>query len=82
MKIINEYFINDLNYLIEECVHDGADCGGSYHINTSGMIDAIETVLMQYHHGRTICVSSQIGCKLGCKFCASTGIPFSRNSIK
>ena len=46
MKIINEYFINDLNYLIEECVHDGADCGGSYHINTSGMIDAIETVLI------------------------------------
>lgn len=39
----------------------------------------IETVLMQYHHGYTICVSSQIGCKMGCKFCASTGIPFSRN---
>jgi 23S rRNA (adenine2503-C2)-methyltransferase len=39
----------------------------------------IESVLMQYHHGYTICVSSQIGCKMGCKFCASTGIPFSRN---
>ncbi|MGN1299274.1 MAG: 23S rRNA (adenine(2503)-C(2))-methyltransferase RlmN [Candidatus Scatovivens sp.] len=39
----------------------------------------IETVLMQYHHGYTICVSSQIGCKMGCKFCASTGIPFERN---
>ena len=39
----------------------------------------IETVLMSYHHGYTICVSSQIGCKMGCKFCASTGIPFSRN---
>ena len=34
---------------------------------------------MQYHHGYTICVSSQIGCKMGCKFCASTGIPFSRD---
>ncbi len=41
--------------------------------------NAIETVVMQYHHGRTICVSSQIGCKMGCKFCASTGIPFVRN---
>ena len=41
--------------------------------------NAIETVLMQYHHGKTICVSSQIGCKMGCKFCASTGIPFVRN---
>jgi len=41
--------------------------------------NAIETVLMEYHHGKTICVSSQIGCKMGCKFCASTGIAFVRN---
>ena len=41
--------------------------------------NAIETVLMEYHHGKTICVSSQVGCKMGCKFCASTGIPFVRN---
>ena len=41
--------------------------------------NAIETVLMQYHHGKTICVSSQIGCKMGCKFCASTGIKFVRS---
>ena len=41
--------------------------------------NAIETVLMKYHHGNTICVSSQIGCKMGCKFCASTGIKFIRN---
>ena len=43
--------------------------------------NAIETVLMEYHHGFSICVSSQIGCKMGCKFCASTGIPFARNLI-
>lgn len=41
--------------------------------------NAIETVLMRYHHGNSICVSSQIGCKMGCKFCASTGIKFARN---
>lgn len=41
--------------------------------------NAIETVLMQYHHGYSLCVSSQVGCKMGCKFCASTGIPFVRN---
>lgn len=41
--------------------------------------NAIETVLMQYHHGKTVCVSSQIGCKMGCKFCASTGIKFVRS---
>ena len=41
--------------------------------------NAIESVLMEYHFGKTICVSSQVGCKMGCKFCASTGIPFVRN---
>ena len=41
--------------------------------------NAIETVLMRYHHGNSICVSCQIGCKMGCKFCASTGINFIRN---
>ncbi len=41
--------------------------------------NAIETVLMKYHHGYSICVSSQIGCKMGCKFCASTGIKFIRS---
>ena len=40
---------------------------------------AIETVLMEYKHGMSICVSSQVGCKMGCKFCASTGIPFIRS---
>ena len=41
--------------------------------------NAIESVLMEYKHGLTICVSSQIGCKMGCKFCASTGVKFARN---
>ncbi len=41
--------------------------------------NAIESVLMEYKHGFTICVSSQIGCKMGCKFCASTGVKFARS---
>ena len=41
--------------------------------------NAIESVLMEYHFGKTVCVSSQIGCKMGCKFCASTGIAFVRS---
>ena len=32
----------------------------------------IESVLMHYKHGNTICISSQVGCRMGCKFCAST----------
>ena len=34
--------------------------------------NCIETVLMSYHHGNTVCVSSQVGCRMGCAFCAST----------
>lgn len=34
--------------------------------------NCIESVLMSYHHGNTICISSQVGCRMGCKFCAST----------
>ena len=41
--------------------------------------NAIETVVMEYKYGKTICVSSQVGCKMGCKFCASTGIEFIRS---
>ena len=34
--------------------------------------NCVETVLMRYHHGNTVCISSQVGCRMGCRFCAST----------
>lgn len=34
--------------------------------------ECVESVLMKYEHGNTLCVSSQAGCRMGCKFCAST----------
>lgn len=34
--------------------------------------NCIESVVMKYEHGNTICVSSQVGCRMGCRFCAST----------
>ncbi len=39
----------------------------------------IESVVMKYRYGYTICVSSQVGCKMGCTFCASTLAGFKRN---
>ncbi len=39
----------------------------------------VESVLMKYEHGLSVCISSQVGCKMGCKFCASTGVGFMRN---
>ena len=32
----------------------------------------VESVWMKYHHGNSVCISSQVGCRMGCKFCAST----------
>ena len=34
--------------------------------------NCVETVLMRYHHGNTVCISCQVGCRMGCAFCAST----------
>ncbi len=53
----------------------------SLHSETDGTIKylfrlkdnrVIESVLMKYHHGNSVCISSQVGCRMGCKFCAST----------
>ena len=34
--------------------------------------NCVESVLMRYHHGNTVCISSEVGCPMGCAFCAST----------
>lgn len=41
--------------------------------------EAIESVLMEYKHGNSLCISSQVGCKMGCRFCASTIAGWVRN---
>ena len=74
-KLKKEYEIKQFNILKKQIATDGTK---KYLFDVLDG-NAIETVLMQYHHGYSICVSCQIGCKMGCKFCASTGIPFVRN---
>ncbi len=41
--------------------------------------ETVESVLMQYKHGYTICISTQVGCRMGCTFCATGKSGFSRN---
>lgn len=41
--------------------------------------DCVESVLMRYKHGNTVCVSTQVGCRMGCKFCASGLFGLKRN---
>lgn len=41
--------------------------------------DCVESVLMRYKHGNTVCVSTQVGCRMGCTFCASGLLGLKRN---
>lgn len=43
--------------------------------------NVIESVLMKYHHGNSVCISSQVGCRMGCRFCASTLGGLTRNLL-
>jgi len=74
-KLKQEYTMSNFNIIQKQ---ESADGTKKYLFDVLDG-NAIETVLMEYHHGKTICVSSQIGCKMGCKFCASTGIAFVRS---
>ena len=43
--------------------------------------NVIESVWMQYKHGNSVCISSQVGCRMGCRFCASTIGGLTRNLL-
>ncbi len=74
-KLEENYFIGTHNILKKQESIDGTK---KYLLELWDK-NAIETVVMEYKYGKTICVSSQVGCRMGCKFCASTGINFIRN---
>ncbi len=66
------------NIEIEDCLISKKDGTRKYLFKLSDG-NFIESVFMRYRHGNTICVSSQAGCAMGCRFCASTIDGFSRN---
>ena len=55
-----------------EQVQTSAFDGTSKFLFRLGDGNMIESVLMRYHHGNSVCISSQAGCRMGCRFCAST----------
>ena len=74
-KLKKEFYIGNFGILAKKISKDGTI---KYLFDLKDG-NAVETVLMEYKHGKTICVSTQVGCKMGCKFCASTGVSFARN---
>ena len=68
-KLSSEYVITDLKKLE---VQVSKDDGTRKYLFELGDGNTVESVLMRYHHGNSVCISSQVGCRMGCKFCAST----------
>ena len=69
------------NFLKNECIIDNAKelelqesklDGTRKYLFALSDGNVVESVLMKYHHGNSVCISSQVGCRMGCKFCAST----------
>jgi len=65
-KLCDEFFISSLTLADKQVSSDGT----VKYLWGAGD-DFIESVLMEYKHGFTVCISSQVGCKMGCLFCAS-----------
>ncbi len=75
-KLANEYSITCLTAeLVQESKIDGTR---KYLFKLSDG-NYVESVLMRYHHGNSVCISSQVGCRMGCRFCASTLDGLTRN---
>lgn len=75
-RLENEFYISSC--VIEDKYKSKLDETVKYLFRLSDS-EYIESVVMKYKYGYTICVSSQVGCKMGCTFCASTLAGFKRN---
>lgn len=67
--------LNDLYYITVPVVvrkQQSAKDGTIKYLWKLGDGNCVETVVMRYHHGNSVCISSEVGCAMGCAFCAST----------
>lgn len=68
-KLSDNFELTSLNVVDKrESVKDGT-CKFLFELSDNRVI---ESVLMKYKHGNSVCISSQVGCRMGCRFCAST----------
>lgn len=76
-KKLDEHFYINKPHLIEK--HISEIDGTTKFLWEMHDGSAVESVLMSYEHGNSVCISSQVGCKMGCAFCASAIGGFKRN---
>ena len=67
-KLSERYYIEKIEILAKQSSHEDGTVKYLFGLHDG---NSIETVLMKYHHGYSICISTQAGCKMGCIFCAS-----------
>lgn len=75
-KLDDRFYINRLN--VAKTLESSIDNTVKYLYELSDG-NHVECVLMDYKHGNSLCISTQVGCKMGCQFCASTIAGFKRN---
>ncbi|MBQ5810237.1 MAG: 23S rRNA (adenine(2503)-C(2))-methyltransferase RlmN, partial [Clostridia bacterium] len=68
-KLADNYDIRNVS--IEKKLESGIDDTVKYLYKMSHDGEFVESVLMRYHYGDTVCVSTQVGCRMACRFCAS-----------
>lgn len=68
-RLRQEYFFTTLHMVREQISEQDGTRKYLFQLADGNLI---ETVLMKYHHGNSVCISSQVGCRMGCRFCAST----------
>jgi 23S rRNA (adenine2503-C2)-methyltransferase len=72
-KLEEDFYISNISILEEYLSEKDNTRKYLFELNDGNII---EGVLMKYKHGYSICLSTQIGCKMGCTFCASTMVKY------
>lgn len=77
-KLDEEFCINGINIVKKLESHIDNTVKYLYELSDG---NHVECVMMEYKHGNSLCISTQVGCKMGCRFCASTIAGFKRNLL-
>lgn len=77
-KLDEEFCVNSINIVKKLESHIDNTVKYLYELSDG---NHVECVMMEYKHGNSLCISTQVGCKMGCRFCASTIAGFKRNLL-
>lgn len=77
-KLNEEFYINSINIVKKLESHIDNTVKYLYELSDG---NHVECVMMEYKHGNSLCISTQVGCKMGCRFCASSIAGFKRNLL-